>query len=117
MIEALLFAVRDALRKPAFGFDARSCDVRVDGRPKPISGDIYLAIHQAPSTSDMDNALDEYFAFDLALTHRVTVPLDRVGDQELALKLASQPGPRGQLSMNRRLEGLRAFLHMNWLLL
>ncbi len=115
MIDALLFAVRDACRER--GFDAATCDIRATGAPTPGCGDTFLAVHQAAGRSDMDNALNEYFAFDLTLTYRVTVPLDRLGDQELAKNLAKKAGPKGNWSLNARLEDLKLFFHMNWLLL
>jgi len=117
MIDALLFGVKHHVLVAAWGYGPNSVDIRVDGRPPPSAGDFFLAIHETGSQSLMDNALDEYFAFDLTLTQRVTVPLDRLGDQELAKKLARQPGPQGQPSFNARLEQLRAHFHMNWMLL
>lgn len=113
MIDALLFAVKDAVGKSS-GYDDRTCDVRVNGKPPPSCGDVFLAIHQSSARSEMDNAEDEYFGFDLTLTYRVTVPLDRIGDRELASRLARRAGPRGQPSHNARLDRLKSFLHMNW---
>lgn len=80
-----------------------------DERPKPNCGDIFLAVHEGASRSDMKNALNEYFGVTLSLTMRVTqVGMDRVGDQALAVKLARK------LGFNRRCEQLRAFGHQNW---
>jgi hypothetical protein len=112
MIDALLFAVRKACWD-YLKYDQANCDVRVDGRP-PDCGDFYLAISEAGASSLMDNALDEYFAFDLTVTHKVYVPLDRIGDQQLASKLSRVRGPKGSPSLNERTERLSHFFHMNW---
>jgi len=57
----------------------------------------------------MMNALNEYFDYAVTLTMRLSnVPLDRVGDQLLALQLAQQTG------FNRRANVLASFLHMDW---
>lgn len=107
MIDALLYAVRDAAWRD-LGYDERTCDVRADGHPRQDMGDVYVAVHQGTTRQGMDNALDEYFSFSLTLTMRVTVPLDRVGDRLLALKLAGDAG------FNRKAERLRSFFHMAW---
>jgi hypothetical protein len=108
MIDALLFAVRDAVLTCGQGYDKRTCDVRDDGHPVPRCGDVYVAVHQGRSTSTADNCLDERLGFSLTLTLRVTIPPDRVGDRTLAIKLANSTG------FNRRAERLRAFFHQNW---
>jgi hypothetical protein len=113
MIDALLFAVKEAVSRQ-YSYDERTCDVRADGSPPPSCGDYFLAVHQAGGRSEMDNALDQYLGFDLTLTYRVTVPLDRLADQELANKLARKQGPRGQPSLNARLDQVQTFMHMNW---
>lgn len=115
MIDALLHAVRDAIRSGGFDYDARSCEIMDDDHPPPRCGDWFVSVHEGPSSSQMDNALDEYFSFILTLTARVRgVPLDRIGDQLLARKLARRAGPKGAPSFNARIEQLRGFLHMNW---
>lgn len=114
MIDALLFAVRDAIINGDFGWDARVVSIRPDGQPAPFQGDVAVIVHEGASRSDMDNALNEYFAFAVTLTMRVAVPWDRIGDALLAKKLARKRGPGGSPSFNSRAEELRAFLHMNW---
>jgi hypothetical protein len=114
MIDALLFAVRDAVRAQSFGYGSESlCDIQVDGHPPVGVGNIYVAIHEGNSRSTARRNLDEYFAFAVTLTMRVSVPIDRVGNMMEASKLARTPG-KGQPSFNARMEQLRAFLHMNW---
>ncbi len=105
MIDALLHTVRDSIRAN-LGYDVRTCDIRPDGQPPPRCGDIFLAVHQGTSRSDMLNALNEYFNFSVTLTMRCTnVPYDRVGDQLLSRDLAQK------LGFNRRAEAARALLH------
>lgn len=114
MIDALLFAVRDAIRAQKFGYGSESlCDIQDDGHPPPSCGNVYVAIHEGTSQSKARRNLDEYFAFMVTLTMRVSVPLDRIGNTLLASKLA-RTETKGQPSFNARLEQLRAFLHMNW---
>lgn len=114
MIDALLFAVRNACVNDLAYSVRTNVDVRVDGMPPPGCGDVFLAIHQAGSQQTMSNAKDDYYAFDLTLTYRITVPLDRIGDRELASQLARLPGPKGSISLNNRLDILSNYFHMAW---
>lgn len=114
MIDALLFAVRDALRGAGFGYGTHQCEVMADGMPPPSCGKLFVAVHEGPSRNAVMNYLDEYFSFMVTLTMRVDVPPDRVGDTLLARKVARTPGPNGQPSFNARAEQLRSFLHMAW---
>jgi hypothetical protein len=118
MIDALLISVRDAIRTAGYGYDATSCEIMDNGQPTERAGNIFLAVHQGSPRSTALNYMDEMYDFSVTLTQRVDVPLDRVGDQMLASKLAqkSAPGP-GVLSFNKRADQLRAFLHMNWQIL
>jgi hypothetical protein len=114
MIDALLLAIRDDIRKAGFGYDSpASCEIMDDGKPPPRAGNVFVAVHEGQVRSTNDNCLMEYYDWNITLTMRVAVPLDRVGDQLLASKLARKHGP-GQPSFNARLEQLRAFLHVNW---
>lgn len=114
MIDALLFSVRDAVRAQSFGYGSESlCDIQDDGHPPPGCGNVYVAIYEMASQSRARRNLDEYFAFGVTLTMRVSVPLDRIGNMQLASKLARTAG-KGQPSFNARMEQLRGFLHMNW---
>jgi len=116
MIDALLFAVRDAVRAQPFGYNTESlCDIQDDGHPPAACGAFYLAIHEGQSRSTARRNLDEYFAFSITLTMRVSVPLDRIGNTLLASKLA-RTWTKGQPSFNARMEQIRGFLHMNWAL-
>jgi hypothetical protein len=112
MIDALLYAVRDGIRGAGYNYNQNSCEIMGDDRPPPRCGDRFAAVYQMPSQSVMMNALDEYFAFGVTLTRRVTVPLDRLGDQLLAKKVARKLART--IGFNAECEQLRAFLHMNW---
>ena len=113
MIDALLHAVRDGIRAAGFGYGAAECEIMDSGQPPARMGNLFVAVHEGPSRSTNDNCLMEYFGFNLTLTMRVSVPIDRVGDALLASKLVRQSGPRSP-SFNARLEQLRNFGHMNW---
>lgn len=84
-----------------------------DGRPPPRCGNFFVAIHDGASKSTSDNQLDERYSFSVTLTMRITVPLDRVADQQIALNIARVPLAE-RLGFNAKVEQLRALLHMNW---
>lgn len=114
MIDALLFAVRDGIRSAGFGYGVEQCEIMDDGMPPARAGNIFVAVHEGPSRNTSVRNLDERFAWSLTLTMRVTgIPIDRIGDQGLASKLARTAG-KGQPSFNARMEQLRAWGHMNW---
>ncbi len=108
-IDALMYAVRDAIRSGGFDYDATTCQIMPNGMPAPDCGDIFVAVHQGASRQTMDNAKMDYFAFFITITMRVSdVPVDRIGDTRLAAELAHERG------LNRRAEELANFLHMDW---
>lgn len=116
MIDALLYAVRDGIRAGGMNYDPATCEIMDDGRPPPRAGNYFASIHGGRSVSirgQNDNVLGELFGFSVTLTMRVTVPLDRVGDQQIARNLALVPLGQRQ-GFNHKAEQLRAFLHMNW---
>lgn len=113
MIDALLFAVRDGIRAAGMNYDHASCELMDDGRPPPRCGNYFLAIHDGMMRSTADNQLNELYDFVLTLTMRVTVPLDRVGDQQIARNIARVPLGERQ-GFYARCDRLRAYLHMNW---
>lgn len=115
MIDAILFAVRDAIRSVGFGYSEATCDIMPGGEPDPAMGDWFASVHELASRSTNDNCLMEYFGFGVTLTRRISgVPYSRIGDRRLASNLARQQGPQGQPSLNARCEQLKNFLHMNW---
>lgn len=86
-----------------------------DGKPPPVAGNVFVAIHggkMRPGPANVRN-LDEWYDFSATLTMRVTIPLDRVGNQLIARNLALVPQGQRQ-GFNAKLEQLRAFLHSNW---
>ncbi len=115
MIDALLYAVRDGIRAAGMNYDPATCDIQDDGRPPPRMGNYFAAVHGGDSRPGPANSrnLDELFEFSVTLTMRVTIPLDRVGDQLIARNLALVPLGQRQ-GFNHKLEQLRGFLHMNW---
>jgi hypothetical protein len=115
MIDALLYAARDAVRGGGLGYDRTTCTIMADGRPPPRCGEVFVAVHQHGQMGDMMNALDEYYGWDVTLTMRVTIPLDRVGEQLLSKNLAADVARK--IGFNYRAQQLKTLLHMNWFLL
>lgn len=113
MIDALLYAVRDGIREAGINYDQATCEIMDDGRPPPRCGKFFAAIHDGMSRSDADNQLNELYEFRVTLTMRVTVPLDRVGDQQIARNIARVPLGERQ-GFYAKADRLRRFLHMNW---
>lgn len=114
MIDELLYAVVGTVQLANLGYDAQNCRVVPEGRPPADTGEWFLGVHQGADASSSMNSLDESLGYQLTLTKRVNVPLDRVGDLELAVKIASTPGPNRQPSFNRRCRQLIDILHMDW---
>lgn len=115
MIDALLYAVRDGIRAAGINYDAASCEIMDDGRPPPRAGNYFAAIHggRTHPGSANDRNLYELYDFSVTLTMRVTVPLDRVGDQQIARNIERVPLGYRQ-GFNAKVEQLRNYLHMNW---
>lgn len=115
MIDALLYAVRDSIRAAGFNYGVAECEIMDDGKPPPRAGNFFVAVHGGNSTPGAANSrnLDELFGFSVTLTARVTIPLDRLGDQMIARNLALVPLAQRQ-GFDAKLEQLRKLLHMNW---
>lgn len=113
MLDALLYAVRDGIRAAGMNYDTASCEIMENGSPPPRCGNYFVAVHGGTDRGSSDNQLQEYLGFLVTLTARVTVPLDRVGDQQMSRNLALVPLAQRQGFYAKR-EQLRAFLHMNW---
>lgn len=115
MIDTLLYAVRDGIRSAGFGYDKASCEIMDNGKPPPRCGNFFVSVHSGRSKPGSANGrnLHELFGFSVTLTMRITVPLDRVGDQQIARNLALVPLGLRQ-GFNAKVEQLRGYLHMNW---
>lgn len=115
MIDALLYAVRDAVRAAGFGYGVAECEITDDGRPPPRDGNWFVAIHGGRQRSGPANVrnLDGLYDFSVTLTGRITVPLDRVGDQLLARNIERVPLGYRQ-GFNAKADQLGNFLHSNW---
>jgi hypothetical protein len=113
LIDALLYAVRDGIRKAGMNYDAATCEIMDDGRPPPRCGNFFAAIHDGMTRSDADNQLNELYDFAVTLTMRLVVPLDRVGDQQMARNIIRVPLGERQ-GFYAKADRLRGFLHMNW---
>lgn len=113
MIDALLYAVRDTIRKYGTGYDQATCDIMVDGEPAPRCGNYFASVHGGRVSNDSVRNLDERYGFSVTLTMRVTVPLDRAGSQQVALNMALVPEAQRR-GFDAKMEQLRALLHANW---
>ena len=74
------------------------CEIQEDGRPPPRAGNWFVAVHGGrthPAPANSRN-LDELYDFNVTLTARVTIPLDRVGDQLIARNLTLVPHAQRQ---------------------
>ncbi len=115
MIDALLYAVRDAIRAAGMKYGHAECEIMPSGEPPPRCGNVFVAVHggrKRPGDAN-DNNLYELYGFSVTLTMRVTVALDRIGDQEMARNIALVPLGQRQ-GFDHKEEQLRALLHMNW---
>ena len=116
MIDALLYSVRDGIRAAGFGYGRAECEIMEDGKPPPRCGNFFVSVHGGKTTpwkGTNDNSLSELYSLTVTLTMRVVVPLDRVGDQQIARNI--ELVPLGQRSgFNHKVDQLRAYLHMNW---
>lgn len=113
MIDALLYAVRDGIRGAGINYDVATCEIMDDERPPPRCGNFFVSVHSGKARGDRDNQLFELYDFLVTLTVRVTVPLDRVGDQIIARNIARIPLGERQ-GFNAKVDRLKTLIHMNW---
>lgn len=118
MIDAILYAVRDGIRAAKIGYGVAECEIMDDGHPPPRAGNVFVAVHGGRSHPGQanDNNLFELFDFSVTLTMRVTISLDRVGDQLIARNIALVPQGQRQ-GFDHKAEQLRSLLHMAWRLI
>ena len=79
-LSAVCLAARDRIRSYlSLGED--SCEVGFDGQPKPMAGQLYVAVHPASWTgTDNDYELEEIIAVNVTVTMRLgSSPKDRWG--------------------------------------
>lgn len=96
-------------------YGAAECDIMADGKPRPVMGNVFVSVHGGKTRPGSANERNLYELYDYSVTlnMRVTIPLDRVGDQLIARNLERVPLGIRQ-GFNARVEQLRAFLHSNW---
>jgi hypothetical protein len=111
-MDALLYGVREAIWKGGMKYDFKNCRIMDDEHPPPDCGNIFVSIHQGAQRSTMQNALNELYGYNLTLTMRVAIPLDRVGENLLSLDVENE-----KKGWNRLAQQLKVFLHMNWAVL
>jgi hypothetical protein len=109
VIDALLYAVRDAIRAAGMNYDQATCAIMDDGQPPPRCGNYFTSIHGSKSNNKAVRNLDEIFDFSITLTERITVPLDRLGEQQMARNIELVPLGYRQ-GFNNKVERLRAFV-------
>lgn len=113
MIDALLVAVRDAIRAGGMNYDEATCEIMDDERPPPRCGDKFVSINGAKERNDSDRNLDVYIDFKVTLTVRVIGPLDNLGPNMMVRSIANVP-LRQRQGFYAKCEQLRNFLHKNW---
>jgi hypothetical protein len=113
VIDALLYAVRDGIRKAGLNYDQTTCEIMDDGRPPPRCGNFFLSVHDGVIQAKGDNQLDETYNFSTTLTMRLIVPLDRVGDQQMSRNIVRIPLGERQ-GFYAKADRIRGLLHMNW---
>ena len=92
---ALLGAVKQNLQSllgvtPGVDTGDIFCDVTDEGQPKPNSGQVFFGIVGVGMSNASEQALDEYYDFDVVVTLRAGyVPEDRIGNQLILLALSS----------------------------
>ncbi len=94
-------------------YDQATCEIMDGEEPPPRCGNFFASIHGGDVTCNSDNNLDERYDFSVTLTMRVTVALDRVGDQQIARNIARLPLGVRQ-GFYAKADQLKHFLHMNW---
>ncbi len=118
MLDALLYAVRDAIRAAGMNYGKAECELCDDeGKPPPRCGNVFVSVHKGKTrewSGNNDNNLAELYDFSVTLTMRLgRVSLDNLGDQLIARNIARVPQANRE-GFNAKVEQLRAFLHMNW---
>lgn len=117
MIDALLYAVRDAVRAAGFNYGKAECEITGEGgKPPPKCGNWFISVHDGVSRPGYanDNNLYEFYDYSVTVTARIgKTSFDRVGDQLISRNLVRVPQGYKE-GFNAKVEQLRAFLHMNW---
>ena len=88
---SLTLAIRDQLRDTVLNgglaIPSSSCEVMGDGRPPPIAGTTFYAVHQGGRTkiglATLDSGAASRFGAYLTITSRTQGPFDRIGTAEL----------------------------------
>lgn len=91
------------------GLDDKYVGVQPDGRPPPVAGQMYVAIHAGPFQNQSDTSLDETYEARVTLSMRgPVVPTDRQGSDLVVL---------ASTGLLARAEAIRASQHMNYTVL
>lgn len=78
---AMLQGLRNALRT-ALSLDETGCQVTADGRPDPMCGEWFYAIHPGGTSNTQRNYLDETADCSVTITRRTGfTPQDRIGEE------------------------------------
>lgn len=105
--------MRDGIRSSGLNYDQATCEIMDAGEPPPRCGNFFASVHSGEVTCNTDNNLDERYSFVVTLTMRVKVPIDRVGDQQMARNITRVPLGERQ-GFYAKTDRLRNLLHMNW---
>lgn len=103
-LRALLRGVRDTIRT-TYTLDETGCQVTPDGKPDPVCGEWFYAVHPGGTSNAARNYLDERADFYVTLTRRAGFsPEDRIGEEVLL----------DNAGILARADQLKALLHMEY---
>ncbi len=111
---ALCLAVRDYLQSQN-GWVKEQCDVSLDGKPKPMSDDWFVAVHEGGYTNSSHESLDEIHSVLVTVTIKTgTMPADRIANNAIFGGGISTSGiPEQVASTNEILQLVKRQLNMD----
>lgn len=106
MSQAALITATVAFLRERLGLDADTCAESDEGKPLPMSGEVFYGVHDGPWTADNFECLREYFGVSVTVTVRAgQVPFDRTGPELLS---------KAKAGITDRCLEVRAAMHSNY---
>lgn len=86
---SLTLAIRDQLKDSTanggLGLTVQTCEVQFDGRPPPLCGQWFYAVHQNPRTNQLLTGDQSTFGAQVTISARSEQPFDRLGTDQVEL--------------------------------